>query len=131
MIFAEDNIINEIRLGKKIRESDEEVYASVLGVYRKMKKRKESSIPYVKGITSNGYTYEMMRFDDPIIFTLGYKTDCCFRTLDVAHKHLLHAALCRNGRILLIYDDLNIFQFLPSLKFSFQHHTLMCFVEME
>lgn len=48
----------------------------------------------------------MLKLDDPQIFELGYKADCCIRTLDVAHNHLLHAALCRNGRILLIYDKL-------------------------
>ena len=71
-----------------------------------MKKRIESSIPYVKGVSTSGYTYEVMKLDDPQIFELGYKANCCIRTFDIAHKHLLHAALCRNGRILIIYDKL-------------------------
>lgn len=70
-----------------------------------MKTRTESSIPYVKGKALNGYYYEMMRLDDPIAFTLGYKCDCCIRVCDIAHNHLLHATLCRNGRILLIYNE--------------------------
>ena len=70
-----------------------------------MKQRTESSIPYVKGNCTNGYSYEMMKLNDPIAFTLGYKSNCCIRTFDIAHKHLLHATLCRNGRILLIYDE--------------------------
>ena len=64
-----------------------------------MKKRTESSIPYIKGEVSNGYFYEMMKLKDPIAFTLGYKGNCCIRINDIAHNHLLHATLCRNGRI--------------------------------
>ena len=71
-----------------------------------MKQRVESSIPYVKGVSSSGYTYEVMKLDDIQIFELGYKANCCIRTLDIAHNHLLHAALCRNGRVLIIYDKL-------------------------
>ncbi len=98
-------ILEEISLGNKGKKSDEEVYAEVIRIYNQMKERIESSIPYVKGICDNGYTYEMMKFDDPIIFTLGYKGNCCIRVNDIAHKHLLHAALCRNGRVLVIYNE--------------------------
>lgn len=98
-------ILEEISLGNKGKTSDEEVYAEVIRIYNQMKERIESSIPYVKGIYDNGYTYEMMKFDDPIIFTLGYKGNCCIRVNDIAHKHLLHAALCRNGRVLIIYNE--------------------------
>ena len=103
----ERDILDEICLGNKISKKNEEVYKDVVDIYSSMKKRQESSIPYVKGKLENGYSYEIMRMNDPIIFTLGYKTDSCFRTDDIAHKHMLHSALCRNGRILLIYDSLN------------------------
>ena len=99
------SIVDEICLGNKTRKSNAEVFNEVINIYEQMKRRKESSIPYVKGDCSNGYSYEMMRFNDPIAFTLGYKGYCCIRTLDIAHNHLLHATLCRNGRILLIYNQ--------------------------
>lgn len=98
-------ILEEISLGNKTTKNDEKIYAEVIRIYNRMKERTESSIPYVKGVCDNGYTYEMMKFDDPIIFTLGYKGNCCIRVKDIAHKHLLHAALCRNGRVLVIYNE--------------------------
>ncbi|MBQ9854129.1 MAG: hypothetical protein IJO57_03755 [Bacilli bacterium] len=105
--LKENDILNDICLGNKTRMSNGEIYKSVLDIYEQMKRRTESSIPYVKGYCSNGYSYEMMKLNDPIAFTLGYKGNCCIRTRDIAHKHLLHATLCRNGRILIIYDENN------------------------
>ena len=105
--LRENDILNDICLGNKTRKSNGEIYKSVLDIYEQMKRRTESSIPYIKGYCSNGYSYEMMKLNDPIAFTLGYKGNCCIRTQDIAHNHLLHATLCRNGRILIIYDDNN------------------------
>lgn len=103
--LRENNILNDVCLGNKTSHTNEVIYKKLLDIYDEMKKRYESSIPYVKGNCSNGYTYEMMKLNDPIAFTLGYKGNCCIRVGDIAHKHLLHATLCRNGRILLIYDE--------------------------
>lgn len=102
--LKENEILSDICLGNKTRKTNQEVYKMVLDIYGNMKKRIESSIPYVKGQAANGYTYEMMKLNDPIAFTLGYRANCCIRTNDIAHNHLLHATLCRNGRILIIYD---------------------------
>ena len=114
--LQKNEILNDICLGNKTNKSNKEVYKNVLDIYSKMKLRIESSIPYVSGKCSNGYTYEMMRLDDPIIFTLGYKGNCCIRVNDIAHNHLLHAALCRNGRVLLIYDEKHDFKAFVPLK---------------
>ncbi len=114
--LQENEILNDVCLGNKTSYSDEYVYKSALDIYEKMKLRTESSIPYVKGKCSNGYTYEMMRLNDPIAFTLGYKANCCIRTNDVAHNHLLHATLCRNGRILIMYDQNGEFAAFSPLK---------------
>ena len=101
-----NDFLENIVLGNKTGHSNDEVLNSVVEVYRKMKKRVESSIPYVERTSVNGYKYQTMKFDDFKVFELGYKANCCIRTLDIAHNHLLHATLCRNGRILLIYDKL-------------------------
>ena len=102
--LKENDILNDICLGNKSKKSNQEIYKMVLDIYKQMKKRKESSIPYIRGTASNGYSFEMMKLNDPIAFTLGYRANCCIRTNDIAHNHLLHATLCRNGRILIIYD---------------------------
>lgn len=103
--LAEKDILNLVCLGNKTRRSNGEVYKTVREIYQKMKFRTESSIPYVIGNATNGYSYEMMKLDDPIAFVLGYKGYCCIRVHDIAHNHLLHATLCRNERILIIYDE--------------------------
>lgn len=105
-LLNNNSFIENIVLGNITHNSNDHVLATICDVYSKMKKRVESSIPYVKGTALNGYKYQMMKFDDPQAFELGYKANCCIRTLDIAHNHLLHATLCRNGRILLIYDKL-------------------------
>ena len=114
--LKENYILNDICLGNKTHRSNTEIYKNVLDIYNQMKKRIESSIPYIKGEASNGYYYEMMKLNDPIIFTLGYKGNCCIRVNDIAHNHLLHAALCRNGRILLIYNSNHEFAAFVPLK---------------
>lgn len=112
--LKENDILNDICLGNKTKYSNNEIYKSVLDIYEKMKCRTESSIPYVKGEVANGYYYEMMKLNDPIAFTLGYKINCCIRVNDIAHNHLLHATLCKNGRILLIYNQFHeIAGFIP------------------
>ena len=105
-LLNNNSFLGNIILGNNTHNSNDEVLKKIVEIYSQMKKRVESSIPYVKGVSTNGYTYEVMKLDDPQIFELGYKADCCIRTFGVAHKHLLHAALCRNGRILIIYDRL-------------------------
>lgn len=105
-LLDNNSFLENIILGNKTHHYNNEVLSTIVDIYSQMKKRVESSIPYIKGTVPNGYNYEVMKLDDPQIFELGYKANCCIRTLDIAHNHLLHAALCRNGRILIIYDKL-------------------------
>lgn len=105
-LLNNSSFLENIILGNKTQYSNNEVLRKIVQIYSQMKQRVESSIPYVKGVSSSGYTYEVMKLDDIQIFELGYKANCCIRTLDIAHNHLLHAALCRNGRVLIIYDKL-------------------------
>ena len=105
-LLNNSSFLENIILGNKTQYSNNEVLRKIVQIYSQMKQRVESSIPYVKGVSTSGYTYEVMKLDDIQIFELGYKANCCIRTLDIAHNHLLHAALCRNGRVLIIYDKL-------------------------
>lgn len=102
--LKEELFLENITLGNRTKYSNNEVFEEIIKIYDKMKQRRESSIPYVEGRTDYGYKYQMMRLNDHRIFEIGYRANCCIRTLDIAHKHLLHAALCRNGRVLLIYN---------------------------
>lgn len=104
-LYKIEEYLYEIGLGNKTKHSNTEVYDEVVKIYRKQLNRTTSSIPYVKGTSPNGYSYETMRLDDTIAYVLGYRASCCIRPLDIAHNHLLHAILCENGRILLTYDS--------------------------
>ena len=105
-MFKSNDFLENLVLGNKTGNSNDTILRETIDIYTKMQERVESSIPYVKGISDCGYSFKMMKFDDPTIFSLGYKANCCIRVKDIAHNHLLHAALCRNGRILLLYDKL-------------------------
>jgi len=104
-LLRDNNFIENIILGNKTIYTNSQILEEIIKIYSQMKVRTESSIPYVKGMTIDGYQYHMIKFDDPQIFTLGYQANCCIRTMDIGHNHLLHAALCRNGRVLLITDN--------------------------
>lgn len=105
-LLNNDEFLENIALGNITDYSNDDALKKIVEIYRKMKKRVESSIPYVEGTTANEYKFQTLKFDDYRIFELGYKADCCFRVFHLGYNHLLHAALCRNGRILLIYDRL-------------------------
>lgn len=98
-----EKVLYEAGLGNKGRFTNEEIYDEMVNIHRKQIRRVYSTIPYVKGTLSNGWGYEVMPYDSAIAFVLGYRADCCIRTKDIAHNHLLHALLCENGRILLTY----------------------------
>ena len=104
-LYKLEEYLYEIGLGNKTKHKNEEIYEEVVKIYKKQLERKVASIPYVSGVASNGYRYEVMRMDDVIAYVLGYRANCCIRTLDIAHNHLLHALLCKNGRILLTYNE--------------------------
>lgn len=110
----DDEILKDIILGNNTIYDAKQILKEVCLIYTKMQRRVEASIPYVCGLVDN-LSYEMMKLDDPIFFTLGYQTSCCFRTLYIAHEHLLYASLCRNGRILLIREGKKVLAF-ASLK---------------
>lgn len=98
-----EKVLYEAGLGNKSHVNNEEIYDEMSNIHRKQVRRVESTIPYVKGTLANGWGYEVMRHESPIAYVLGYRANCCIRTKDIAHNHLLHALLSEYGRILLVY----------------------------
>ncbi len=101
------NILFELSLGNRSGRSDDDVRKRVIELYYQQDRRTTSSIPYVQGKCSNGYSYEIMKLHDEVIYALGYKAKCCYRVYDIGNNHLEHSLLCENGRVLLIYDENN------------------------
>ncbi len=115
-LYPLEDYLYEIGLGNKAKKTNEEVYDEVVKVYKQQLERKSATIPYVNGVASNGYRYEVMRLDDVLAYVLGYRAGCCIRILDIAHNHLLHALLCENGRILLTYSPKGVLTSFSPLK---------------
>ena len=107
-------VLYEAGLGNKMHYSNEIIYDEMCKIHKEQIKRVTSTIPYVKGVLDSGWGYEVMRYDSEIAYVLGYRAGCCIRTKDIAHNHLLHALLCKSGRILLTYKpDGTIASFSP------------------
>lgn len=109
-----EKILYEAGLGNKMHYSNETIYDEMCKIHKEQIKRITSTIPYVKGTLESGWGYEIMRYDSAIAYVLGYRANCCIRVKDIAHNHLLHALLCKSGRILLTYKpDGTIASFSP------------------
>ncbi len=99
------NILFELSLGNRSGKKDSEVLNRVIELYYQQEKRVYSSIPYVKGTASNGFSYEVMELHSEMIYAIGYKAKCCYRVYDIGNNHLEHSLLCENGRVLVTYDE--------------------------
>lgn len=97
-------------------KSSEEICNLVVDIYTKQVKRVKSTIPYVSGKLSNGWSYKILEHDSVLAYVLGIYANCCFRINGIGHKHLLHALLCENGGILLIVNPNGIIAGFSPLK---------------
>lgn len=79
-----------------------------LALHDQMLERKSSSIPRVVGSVGE-YSYEVLKFDDMDSLVVGNKTRCCFTVLGNGYSCLKHAVTCKNGRILVIKKNGEIF----------------------
>ena len=65
--------------------------------------REFSSIPRIQGKT-NGYTYEMLRCDDPLALTIGTLTDCCQEIHGAGQTSMEHSVVSPDGRVFCVRD---------------------------
>ena len=72
-----------------------------LKLYDMMLKKVSSTIPRIKGKFLD-YSYEILKFNDPDVLSVGDKTDCCFTVLGNGKSCFRHALTNKNGRILVI-----------------------------
>ena len=66
--------------------------------------RELSSIPRIKGDV-NGYTYEMLRCDDPLALTIGTLTDCCQEIHGAGQTSMEHSVVSKDGRVFCVRDS--------------------------
>ena len=102
----EGSIINECVDNKKFQSSsdDNKIIQNVSEEYRLVRHKYEKTIPYVSG-TQNGYYYETLTCDDPNLFVMGSKTNCCFKIGGEADSFVRYCAENVNGRVLVIKNS--------------------------
>ena len=73
-------------------------------MYNEGQARDYSSIPRVTG-EKDGYTYEMLRCDDPLALSIGTLTDCCQQINGAGQTSMEHSVLSEDGRVFVVRDS--------------------------
>lgn len=101
----EGSIINECVDNKQFQSlSEDKIIQNVSDEYRQVRHKYEKTIPYVRGV-QNGYYYETLTCDDPNLFVMGSKTNCCFKIGGEADSFVRYCAENVNGRVLVIKNS--------------------------
>lgn len=104
-LLLEQNLFDNIIKGNRRNVELVELMLKIEKNFTLQQERTTSSIPYLEG-ECDGYSYQTMRLNSPIVYNLGYLANCCFRITDIGEFDLKHATLDKNSRILLIYNEL-------------------------
>ncbi len=103
----EGDIINSY-IDNKWHQSLEidDIIEEVRKTYKEMKHNYHKTIPYISGDYEN-YSYETLKADDPVLFSVGASTDNCFKIGGQATSFVKYCALNPNGRVVVIKDKKN------------------------
>ncbi len=84
----------------------QEDFEKVQAIFRAQKERTKSSIPQIeKKDEKTGYTYKVLRLDDPTAIFVGELTDCCQALGDAGESCMKHSVTSTNGRVLVVQDE--------------------------
>lgn len=79
-------------------------FDAIQKLYNEGETRDFSSIPRIEG-RMDGYTYEMLRCDDPLALTVGTLTDCCQEIHGAGQTSMEHSVVSPDGRVFCVRDD--------------------------
>ena len=103
----EGDIINSYIDNKKHQSLEiDDIIEEVRKTYKEMKHNYHKTIPYISGDYEN-YSYETLKADDPVLFSVGASTDNCFKIGGQATSFVKYCALNPNGRVVVIKDKKN------------------------
>ena len=88
----------------KIAGYSQKDFEEIQKLYNEGEVRDYSSIPRIKGETK-GYTYEMLRCDDPLALTIGTLTDCCQEIHGAGQTSMEHSVVSPDGRVFCVRDS--------------------------
>ena len=72
-------------------------------LFNEGKSREFASIPRIEG-TIDGYSYEMLRVDDPLTLTIGTLTDCCQNINGAGKTSMEHSMVSPDGKVFCVRD---------------------------
>jgi len=72
-------------------------------LFNEGKVREFKSIPRIEG-ELDGYTYEMLRVDDPLALTIGTLTDCCQNINGAGSTSMEHSMVSPDGNVFCVRD---------------------------
>lgn len=87
----------------KIAGYSQKDFEAIQSLFNEGEVRDFSSIPRIQGSTK-GYTYEMLRCDDPLALTIGTLTDCCQEIHGAGQTSMEHSVVSPDGRVFCVRD---------------------------
>lgn len=87
----------------KIAGYSQKDFETIQHLYNEGETREFSSIPRIYG-SAKGYTYEMLRCDDPLGLTIGTLTDCCQEIHGAGQTSMEHSVVSPDGRVFCVKD---------------------------
>ena len=88
----------------KIAGYSQKDFEAIQDLFNEGETRDFSSIPRIQG-TTKGYTYEMLRCDDPLALTIGTLTDCCQEIHGAGQTSMEHSVVSPDGRVFCVRDE--------------------------
>ena len=87
----------------KIAGYSQKDFEAIQSLFNEGETREFSSIPRIQG-KKDGYTYEMLRLDDPLALTIGTLTDCCQEIHGAGQTSMEHSVVSPDGRVFVVRD---------------------------
>lgn len=107
----------------------QEDFEEIQKIFREQKQRTVSSIPQIeKKNNANGYTYKVLRLDDPVAIFIGELTDCCQALNDAGESCMRHSVTSQNGRVLVVQDENGK---VVSQSWIWRNKNVLCFDNIE
>lgn len=105
IVYTDIEVGNEgVAEQAKIAGYSQKDFEAIQSLFNEGEVRDFSSIPRIQGKT-NGYTYEMLRCDDPLALTIGTLTDCCQEIHGAGQTSMEHSVVSPDGRVFCVKDE--------------------------
>ena len=107
-IINNKDSINSFELYMRANNIPEEIQQKYRVIYEQMSARVKTSIPTCEGKNENGYSYEILNFNDPRILRFGNKNlvKCCQKIGSNGEGSMIYSAIESTARVIMIRDEL-------------------------